>query len=81
MSVVGLFVAFHAQECKWYFLGLRLVELVCEELKKTFLIDLTYKGEYLAKEAPGRFRSLMHLSIMVCPFILYGIESVFSAKQ
>ena len=35
MSVVGLFVAFHAQEYRWYFLGLRLVMLVCEELKKT----------------------------------------------
>merc|ERR1712107_441603 len=67
MSVVDLFVAFHAQEYKWYFLGHRLVELVCEDLKKTFLIDLTCKGEFLAN-APGRFRSLMHLSIMVRPF-------------
>ena len=33
MSVVGLFVTFHAQEYKWYFLGLRLVVLVCERFK------------------------------------------------
>ena len=49
MSVVGLFVAFHAEEYKWYFLGLRLVELVCEELKKTCLIDLMYKGEFFGQ--------------------------------
>ena len=62
----GLFMAFHAQENRWCILGLRLVQFVCEKLKQTFLIDMTYKGEFLAVQAPCRLRFFFCCS--TCPY-------------
>mmetsp|Transcript_54467 Transcript_54467/g.151088 ORF Transcript_54467/g.151088 Transcript_54467/m.151088 type:complete len:197 (-) Transcript_54467:187-777(-) len=74
-SVIGIYVACFAAQYKWLMLCLRLAMVFAGVVQHKCIKDLTFHGKNLAENAPGRFREIIHASILVLPMLIVAVAS------